>query len=71
MTGHWEFLAAETIYNVSPSPDKSIAFIEGASHIIEPCKPCESTPGQFGDTVKTTYDYVDLWLSKPGRFTLD
>ena len=29
---------------------------------------CEKTPGQYGDTLKTTYDYVDRWLSKPGRF---
>ncbi len=68
MTGHWEFLAAETIYEMSPSRDKSIGFIEGASHGIEPCKSCESTPGQFGDTIKSTYDYVDKWLSKSGRF---
>jgi hypothetical protein len=68
MTGHWEYLAAETIYEMSPSHDKSIAFIEGASHGIEPCKACESTPGEFGDTVKSTYDYVDKWLAKSGRF---
>lgn len=68
MTGHWEFLAAETIYQMSPSADKSVAFIEGASHGIEPCKSCENIPGQFGDTIKSTYDYVDKWLSKSGRF---
>jgi hypothetical protein len=68
MTGHWEFLAAEGIYENAASPDKTIAFVEGATHLYTPCKPCEKTPGQFGDTVKTTYDYVDAWLSKPGRF---
>ena len=26
------------------------------------------TSPQTGDTVKTTYDYIDGWLSKPGRF---
>jgi hypothetical protein len=25
---------------------------------------CETSPGQFGDTVKTLYDYVDKWLSR-------
>jgi hypothetical protein len=69
MTGHWEGLAAETIYDHAHSHDKSIAFIEGASHIYTPCKECEGRPGQFGDTVKLTYDFVDSWLSKPGRFT--
>lgn len=68
MTGNWEGLAAETIYDHAGSKDKSIAFIEGATHVYTPCVPCEKTPGQFGDTVKTLYDYIDQWVSKPGRF---
>ncbi len=68
MTGHWEGLAAETIYDHAKSKDKSIAFIEGASHMYTPCKECERIPGQFGDTVKLTYDYIDGWLSTPSRF---
>lgn len=68
MTGNWEGLAAETIYDHEASKDKSIAFIEGATHVYTPCKPCETTPGQFGDTVRMLYDYVDRWASKPGRF---
>jgi len=68
MTGHWEGLAAEEIYNHTKSADKSLAFIEGADHVYRTCIKCETTPGQFGDTVKTTYDYIDSWLSKPGRF---
>lgn len=27
MTGHWEYLASETLYELSHSPDKSIAFV--------------------------------------------
>lgn len=68
MTGCYEYMAAETILDRSASADKSIAFIEGASHNFTVCKDCEKTPGQYGDTVKTTFDYVDGWLSKPGRF---
>jgi hypothetical protein len=68
MTGHWEGLAAETIYDHAKSADKSLAFVEGATHVYTPCEKCEKTPGQFGDTVKRTYDYVDGWLGKPGRF---
>ncbi|WP_241127531.1 hypothetical protein [Novosphingobium terrae] len=68
MTGNWEGLAAETIYNHAASKDKSIAFIEGATHVYTPCTACEKTPGQFGDTMKTTYDYIDKWVSQPGRF---
>ena len=68
MTGGWEYLAAETIYENARSSDKTLAFVEGASHGYSTCKPCEKTPGQFGDTLKTTYDYVDKWLSQKGRF---
>ncbi len=68
MTGHWEYLAAETIYALAKSKDKSIAFVEGATHLYTPCTQCERHPGEYGDTVKTTYDYIDGWLSKPGRF---
>ncbi|WP_165912290.1 alpha/beta hydrolase [Novosphingobium sp. PhB165] len=68
MTGNWEGMAAETIYGHAKSRDKSIAFIEGATHMYTTCRRCESTPGQFGDTLKTTYDFIDGWASKPGRF---
>ena len=68
MTGSYEGWAGELIYNHAKSTDKSLAFIEGATHGYTTCKPCEKTPGQFGDTQKTTYDYADAWLSKPGRF---
>jgi hypothetical protein len=68
MTGNWEGLAAEVIYEHARSADKSIAFVEGATHMYDTCKECEKVPGQFGDTLKTTYDYIDGWLSKRGRF---
>jgi hypothetical protein len=68
MTGHWEYLATEIIYEHAKSADKTIAFVEGATHLFTTCSQCERTPGQFGDTLKTTYDYVDSWLSKSGRF---
>ncbi|RYE91138.1 MAG: hypothetical protein EOO78_30780 [Oxalobacteraceae bacterium] len=68
MTGHWEFLAAETIYDLARSRDKSIAFIEGATHLYTTCSKCEPHPGAFGDTLATTYDAIDRWLAKPKRF---
>lgn len=68
MTGSYEYLAAELIYEHAASTDKSIAFVEGATHVFNTCTQCEKTPGQFGDTMQTTYDYIDSWLSKPGRF---
>ncbi len=68
MTGNWEYLNSEFIYEHARSADKSVAFVEGASHVFSTCTRCEKTPGQFGDTMKTTFDYLDSWLSKPGRF---
>lgn len=67
-TGHYEYLNAEKIYLVATTPDKSIAFVEGAQHTIETCTACESYPGQYGDTIKTAFDHMDQWLSAPGRF---
>lgn len=68
MTGHWEYLNAEKIYLNSGSDDKSIAFVEGASHTINVCTECESYSGQYGDTVKTCFDHMDKWLRQKGRF---
>ncbi len=68
MTGHWEYLAAETIYGHAKSKDKTLVFVEGATHVYTTCKPCEKTPGEFGNTQTTTYNYVDKWLTAPGRF---
>ncbi len=68
MTGDWNFLASETIYENAKSADKTLVFVEGAGPSCDTCKKCEKNPGQFGDTQKTTYDYVDKWLSQKGRF---
>ena len=70
MTGSWEYLSAETIFGNAESKDKALAFVEGASHMYNTCQACERTPGQYGDTMKTLYDYVDSWLSLKGRFPL-
>lgn len=68
MTGGWEYLASETIFNMCAGKDKDIAFIEGASHRFVPAEAYEAYPGQFGDTVKLLHDHADRWLSAAGRF---
>lgn len=68
MTAGWEYLASETIYNMSASKDKHIAFVEGATHKFHTAKHCENYPGQYGDTMKTLHDYIAQWLSEPSRF---
>jgi hypothetical protein len=68
MTGSYESATAETIHNHTKSADKTLVYVEGATHGYPTCTKCEQTPGQYGNTVKTIYDYADGWLSKSGRF---
>lgn len=64
MTGSYEYLAAEMIYERAPMEDKEIAFVEGASHMFFPNHAAEKTPGEFGDTEKILYDYMAKWLRR-------
>ena len=64
MTGHYFIQSGELIMEKSGSADREMVGVEGASHGITPCEPCAKTKGQFGDTVKRTYDYLDGWLAK-------
>lgn len=69
MTGHWEYLNAEKIYNAAASTDKSAVFVEGASHDFVVCSDCETYYGQdYGDTTKSSFDYIASWLAESGRF---
>ena len=57
-----DLVLLETVYDHSAARDKEYVGVEGANHNMAPCKP------QFGDTYKRAFDYMDGWLSKPGRF---
>ena len=63
MTGHYFLVTDEVIYNHAASADKQIAYVEGAVHGITTCKACEQFPGQYGDTVKTAFNFADGWLA--------
>lgn len=45
-----------------PRKTKEFLGVEGANHGFMPCRP------EYGDTFKRTFDFVDGWLSKAGRF---
>ena len=64
MTAGWEFLASETIFEHAAAEDKTIAFVEGATHKFDPAKHMEEYPGQYGNTCTTLHNYVDKWLEK-------
>ncbi|MCD8014901.1 MAG: alpha/beta hydrolase [Lachnospiraceae bacterium] len=64
MTGGYEYLAAEMIYNRAKMADKSIAFVHGASHVFAPNRDAETVPGEFGDTENALYDYMAAWMRR-------
>lgn len=59
---HYLVVPGEIIFEHLAAQDKTYAAVEGATHGFQACQP------QYGDTTKRTFDYVDGWLSKPGRF---
>ena len=66
MTLHYRMVPAEIFLQHAASQDKRLVFVAGASHNLTTCKACKQFPGQYGDTVNTTFDYVARWL--PSRF---
>lgn len=54
----------EIHYEVAASEDKDFVVVEGAEHGQRPCVPCESSPGQYSNTVKNFYDYARDWINK-------
>ncbi len=64
MTGGWEFACAETIYDNATSENKTLTYVEGANHLFKLAENLEAKREQFGDTMKTTYDYIDDWIEK-------
>jgi hypothetical protein len=59
---HYLIVPGEIVYDRLAAKDKTYATVEGATHGFAPCKP------EYGDTTKRTFDFVDEWLSKDGRF---
>lgn len=62
MTGSYEFIAAEEIWNNAAAQDKTIAFVEGAGHSFD----AAGREAEFGHTETVVYDACARWLS--GRF---
>lgn len=55
-------VTGEILFNHIAAKDKTYVAVEGALHGFTPCRP------EYGDTKKRGFDFVDNWLSKPGRF---
>lgn len=62
MNGHYFVRDGEEIYERSASADKDFVVIEGATHGMTPCKPCEKATGEdYSNATKNLYDYVADW----------
>lgn len=61
-TASHEFIQAEYNFELSKSADKDLVFLEGAKHMFSPVNE------KYGNTLETFGNYMDKWLSQPGRF---
>jgi hypothetical protein len=63
MGAHYFIRDNERQYDLARSKDKDFVVIEGANHGFTPCEPCETSPGQYSNTVKHLFDYMTDWLN--------
>ena len=63
MGAHYFIRDNERQYDLARSKDKDFIVIEGANHGFMPCEPCETSPGQYSNTVKNLFDYIANWLN--------
>jgi len=63
--GAYQFIRDdEIIFDKSASKDKDYFVLEGAVHGFTPCTACETTPGQYSNSVKNLFDYIRDWTNK-------
>lgn len=51
----------EVVFAHSAAKDKEFVAVEGANHSLAPCMP------KYGNTRKRAFDFINAWLTKPGR----
>ena len=62
MGAHYFIRDNEIHYETAASADKDFIVVEGATHGIRPCTACERTPGQYSNSVRNFFDYVQRWI---------
>jgi hypothetical protein len=63
--GAYQFIRDdEIIFDKSASRDKDYFVLEGAVHGFTPCTACETTPGQYSNSVRNLFDYIRDWTNK-------
>ena len=62
MGGYYFIRDNEVHYDMAASKDKDFIVIEGALHGGTPCTACETTPGQYSNSLDNFFDYVAQWI---------
>jgi len=63
MGGYHLLRDEELMYDKSAATDKDYIVIEGAELNYTACKACETTPGQYGNSLKNMFDYIAKWAN--------
>jgi hypothetical protein len=66
--GHYFMRDNEIHFELAASADKDFIVTEGAAHTGPPCVPCETFPGQYGNSAVNQANYMASWVNEPGRF---
>jgi hypothetical protein len=64
MGGHYFVGETAAYYRRAASADKDYAVVEGATHGMTPCTACETTPGQYSNATRNTFDYIAAWIGQ-------
>ncbi len=63
MGAHYFIRDNEIHFEMAASEDKDYVVVEGATHGARPCTACETTPGQYSNSVKNFFEYVAGWIN--------
>jgi hypothetical protein len=63
MGAHYFIRDNERQFDMAHSKDKDLVVIEGATHGFAPCKPCETRPDQYSNSVRNLFDYMARWMN--------
>lgn len=63
MGGYYFVRDNEIHYELAKSEDKEFTVVEGAVHSQRPCTACETTPGQYSNTVENFYNHARDWMN--------
>jgi pimeloyl-ACP methyl ester carboxylesterase len=64
MGGYLFVRDGERLLEHSAAKDKDYIVIAGALHSFSPCTACETTPGQYSNTIKNMFDYIGAWAHR-------